>query len=104
MKPGSPDGEKPSGTAKPSKMGERTFRRLLIIGASAVVGWVVRKGSASGSWLAKMLTRKPPMLIRVALANKMVRIVWPLMAKGEIYQEGVGGVKRSKGKIWRNSR
>lgn len=71
---------------KTSKMGERTLRRLLIIGASAVVRWAARKGAAVGSWLANILKRKPPMLVRVALANKMARIVWALMAKGGIYQ------------------
>jgi transposase len=71
---------------KTSKMGERTLRRLLIIGASTVVRWAARKGAVAGSWLASMLKRKPPMLVRVALANKMARIVWALMAKGGIYR------------------
>jgi transposase len=69
-----------------SKMGERTLRRLLIIGASAVVRWAARNGAASGSWMARMVARKPPMLVRVALANKMARIVWALMARGGVYQ------------------
>jgi transposase len=69
-----------------SKMGERTLRRLLIIGASAVVRWARRKGVPAGSWLDRMLSRKPPMLVTVALANKMARIVWALMAKGGIYR------------------
>jgi transposase len=68
-----------------SKMGERTLRRLLIIGASAVVSWVARNGAPAGSWMARMVARKPPMLVRVALANKMARIVWALMARGGIY-------------------
>jgi transposase len=54
-----------------SKMGERTLRRLLIIGASAVVRWAARNGDPAGSWIARMAARKPPMLVRVALANKM---------------------------------
>jgi transposase len=72
-----------------SKMGERTLRRLLIIGASAVVGWVARNGAPAGSWIGRMLARKPPMLVRVALANKMARIVWALMAGGGVYQAPV---------------
>ena len=64
-----------------SKMGERTLRRLLIIGASAVARWAARKGVPAGSWLGRMLARKPPMLVRVALANKMARIVWALLAQ-----------------------
>jgi transposase len=69
-----------------SKMGEQTLRRLLIIGASAVVRWAARNGAPAGSWIARMIARKPPMLVRVALANKMARIVWALMARGEVYQ------------------
>ena len=67
-------------------MGLRTLRRLLIIGASAVVLQARRRGTPEGSWLGRMLARKPPMLVTVALANKMARIVWALMAKGGVYK------------------
>jgi transposase len=69
-----------------SRMGERTLRRLLIIAASGVVRWAKRKGVPAGSWLARMLARKPPMLVIVALANKNARVAWALIAKGGIYQ------------------
>ena len=69
-----------------SKMGERTLRRLLIIGASAVVCQATRRGAHPSSWLARMLARKPRMLVITALANKMARTVWALMAKNEIYR------------------
>lgn len=69
-----------------TKAGERTLRRLLIIGASAVVRQASRHGAPEGSWLAKMLARKPRMLVTVALANKTARIIWALLAKGGVYQ------------------
>jgi hypothetical protein len=69
--------------------GRADNRRLLIIGASAVVGQAVRRGAPQGSWLARMLTRKPRMLVSVALANKMARIAWALLAKGEDYKAPV---------------
>lgn len=69
-----------------SKMGERTLRRLLIIGASTVVMHAARKGAPKGSWLARMIACKPRMLVVLALANKMARIVWALMATGESYK------------------
>lgn len=69
-----------------SRMGERTLRRLLIIGASAVASWTARKGAVAGSWLDRMLRRKPPMLVRVALANKMARMAWALLANGGMYR------------------
>jgi hypothetical protein len=54
-------------------MGQRDIRRLLIIGAVAVVRRAARKGAPEGSWLARMLERKPKMLVAVALANRMAR-------------------------------
>src|SRR5690242_4910519 len=69
-----------------SKRGERTIRRLLIIGASAVVQWASRRGAPKGSWLAQMLARKPKMLVTVALANKMARVIWALLVKGGNYK------------------
>jgi hypothetical protein len=72
-----------------SKMGERTLRRLLIIGSSAVVKQAGKRGAPKGSWLEQMLARKPRMLVTVALANKMARIVWALLVKQENYKAPV---------------
>ena len=70
-----------------SKMGQRDIRRLLIVGAVAVVRWAARKGAPEGSWLRRMLARKPKMLVAVALANRMARVAWALMHKGEVYRD-----------------
>lgn len=72
-----------------SKMGERTIRRLLIIGGSAVVRQAAMRGAPAGSWLEGMLARKPRMLVSVALANKMARIAWALMTRQEDYKAPV---------------
>lgn len=69
-----------------TKMGERSLRRLLIIGANSVVMWCSRNKAGIDPWLARMIERKPPLLVRVALANKMARIIWVLMRKGEVYR------------------
>ncbi|QNE07117.1 IS110 family transposase [Croceicoccus marinus] len=69
-----------------SKMGERTIRRLLIIGGSSIVRQACRRGAPAGSWLEGMLARKPRMLVSVALANKMARTVWALLTKNENYR------------------
>ena len=69
-----------------SKMGERTIRRLLIIGASAVVRHTARREPIEGTWLAGMLARKPRMLVTVAQANKTARVVWALLTKQEDYK------------------
>ena len=70
---------------KVSKMGQRDLRRLLVLGATAVVRWARRYGAPAGSWLARMLSKKPPKLIAVALANKLARTAWALMARGGVY-------------------
>ena len=72
-----------------SRMGERTLRRLLIIGASAVVLQASKRGPSAGSWLEGMLARKPRMLVTVALANKMARTVWALLVRREDYRAPV---------------
>jgi transposase len=69
-----------------SKMGERTIRRLLTIGAAGLVRQAVKRGAPHGSWLARMLARKPRQLVIVAQANRMARTAWALMAKGEDYR------------------
>ena len=71
---------------KVSKMGERTLRRLLIIGASSATKAAKRKGVAPASWLGRMISRKPHLVIAVALANKIARVAWALMAHGGIYR------------------
>ena len=68
-------------------MGGRSLRRLLIIGANSVI--IKRQThvmAQPGTSLGGVLARKPGMLVRVALANKMARIVWALMARGGVYQ------------------
>ena len=68
------------------RMGARTLRRLLVVGASAVVLQASRRGAPRGSWLEQMMARKPRMLVTVALANKTARIVWAVLARGEGYR------------------
>jgi transposase len=69
-----------------SRMGERSLRRLLILGASSAARAAACDSARASPWLAGMLARKPRMLVTVALANKMARIVWALMAHGGSYR------------------
>jgi transposase len=68
-------------------MGQRDIRRLLIVGAVAVVRWAARKGAPEGSWLGRMMARIPKMLVAVALANRMARTAWALLRKIEDYRD-----------------
>ena len=69
-----------------SKAGNERLRQLLVVGATAVIRYA-RPGSKSASgWLLQLLDRKPPKVAAVALANKMARIIWAMMAHGEAYR------------------
>jgi transposase len=68
-----------------SKMGDRYLRHLLVVGATAVVRYTRRKTTAVSLWANRLLQRKPARLVTVAVANKMARIIWAVMARQETY-------------------
>jgi transposase len=70
-----------------SRMGQKDIRRLLIIGAMSVIKVAVTKGVSPNSWLGRMLVRKPRMVVAIALANKMARMIWAMLTKGEDYRD-----------------
>ncbi len=73
-------------------MVERSLRQLLILGANSVgIKRRTNPIAQPGTWLGGMLARKPGMLVRVVLANKLARIVWALMARGGLQGSGRGG-------------
>jgi transposase len=72
-----------------SKAGPADIRRLLIMGAMARVSWASRKPPVQGTWMARMLVRKPRMLVAIALANKMARTIWAMLTKQENYRDPV---------------
>ena len=67
-----------------SKMGDGYLRRLLVVGATAVLR-MARQRSTGSDWIRGLLDRKKPKAAAVALANKTARIAWVLMARKEIY-------------------
>lgn len=69
-----------------SKQGQADIRGLLIIGAMSRLNWLGRKSITAGSWLAKILARKPRMLVAIALANKMARTIWAMLTRKEDYR------------------
>jgi len=71
---------------KTSKMGQRDIRRLLISGAMAVLQWAQRSKNISDPWLARMLTKKPRLMVAVALANRMARGLWAMAVKKEEFR------------------
>ena len=69
-----------------TKMGDRTIRRLLVIGAMSTIRWSRSKQNFAESWLGRIIARKPIKLAAVALANKMARIIWAVMTREETYR------------------
>jgi len=69
-----------------SKAGQADIRRLLIIGAMARLTPLGRRSIPEGSWTARMLERKPRILVAIALANKMARMIWAMLTKQEDYR------------------
>jgi transposase len=76
-----------------SKQGNRYLRSLLILGARNVL-WRSRKASMP-AWLTALRGRRPFKVVTVALAHKMARIAWALMAKGTTYRAAATAVATS---------
>jgi transposase len=68
-----------------SKQGDRYLRRILVVGAIAVLQRA-RQQPEKYPWLTQLLARKPFKVVAVALANKMARMAWALLAKGGTYR------------------
>jgi transposase len=68
-----------------SKQGDRYLRRILVVGAHAVLKQA-RQQPEKYPWHTQLLARKPFKVVAVALANKMARIAWALLAKGGTYR------------------
>jgi hypothetical protein len=68
-----------------TRAGDAMLRRVLVVGAMAVIQQLKRRKEPPPSWLSELLMRKPAMMVAVALANKTARIAWKLMVTGERY-------------------
>ena len=69
-----------------SRAGNERLRVLLVVGATSVINAAMKPGSKHMTdWLRALLMRKPRKVVAVALANKIARVAWVLMTRGEVY-------------------
>lgn len=71
-----------------TKQGNRYLRKMLVVGAMAVIRYAQRNGTRR-PWLVQLMARRTTKIAAVALANKTARMVWAIMVSGERYREPV---------------
>jgi len=79
-----------------SKQGDRYLRKLLVVGAAAVLRHA-RAHPDKHPWLIQLLARRPAKVAVVALANKMARIAWAVLSRGETYRTPTLAAREAKG-------
>jgi len=72
-----------------SKQGDRYLRSLFTAGALAVIRYAKIHGTQHRPWLTALLARRPTKVAAIALANKIARMAWAMMARGDRYREPV---------------
>src|SRR5262245_59727204 len=72
-----------------SKQGDRYLRSLFTAGALAVIRYAKIYGTKHRPWLTALLARRPTKVAAIALANKLARMAWAMMPRGERYKEPV---------------
>ena len=70
-----------------SKQGDRYLRSLFVAGALAVIRYAKIHATQHRPWLTALLARRPIKVAAMALANKIARMAWAMMVRGEQFKE-----------------
>lgn len=76
---------------KISKKGDAYLRKLLVLGATAVIRYCRNKPELAG-WINALLARRPARVVTIAVANKMARIAWAVMSRGEAFRQAASAI------------
>lgn len=69
-----------------SKQGDRYIRWLLVMGALSVIRYARTKAAADSQWINQLLSRRSARVVSVAIANKMARVIWAILAREQAYR------------------
>jgi transposase len=83
-------GGKASSIGRISKAGDRSLRRLLVLGASSWLRQVRAKPEKGSAWITGVLARRPVRVAVVAQAARTARIVWAVLTSGQDYRAPAG--------------
>ena len=72
-----------------SKAGNRYLRKLLVVGALSVIRRAKQTGASRHPWLVVLMARRSTKVVAIALANKIARIAWALMVRGDEYRRPI---------------
>lgn len=69
-----------------SKRGDKNTRRLLVQGAHSIMRSAGKRVDQLGLWIQAMMARRHPNVVAYALANKLARIAWTLVARHKMFE------------------
>jgi transposase len=73
-----------------SKAGDRSLRKLLVLGASSHLRHVRAGRTGGAAWITGVLARRPVKVAVIAQAAKTARIIWAILRSGQDYRATVG--------------
>jgi len=80
-----------AGVTVGSRLGVRWLADLHVLGATAVIRYAQNKPEMA-AWINALLERRPARVVTVAVANKLARIAWAVMSRGETFRQASSAI------------